>query len=123
MVKNVALLLAGLLAGVAIMVAGHWPQTEVVYRSEQPPSVTYDDGSTHHLGLIRRGSVFGDATHLLVVGRDPGLGYGHWVNVHTPFLAPGKEVEETEWTAEGVRVRFAGGHELFVPARHFQNGR
>ncbi|GAA4516383.1 MULTISPECIES: hypothetical protein [Nonomuraea] len=123
MVKNLSLLLAGLLAGVAIMLAGQWPRAEVVYRSEQPSTVTYEDDSAHHLGLIRRDTLFGDATHLLVVGRDPGFGYGHWVNVHTSVIDAGKEIAETAWTPEGVRVRFMSGHELFVPARYFLHGR
>jgi hypothetical protein len=117
MVKNVALVLAGLVAGVTIMVAGLWPGTEVLYRNTQPDTVAYEDKSSHHLGLIRKDSLFGGPQHLIVVGRDPGFGYGHMLG------SPGEEVTDTTWTAEGVRVRFAGGHELFVPARWFMNGR
>lgn len=117
MVKKLALLLAGLVAGVTLVVAGQWPVTEVVYRNEQPGDVTYTDNSAHHLGLLRKNSLFGGPEHQLVIGRDPGFGYGHMVS------APGEEVAETEWTSDGVRVRFTSGHELFIPARYFTHGR
>ncbi|MEV4379713.1 hypothetical protein [Streptosporangium sp. NPDC049644] len=123
MFKTFALLLAGLVAGVAIMVVGQWPRTEVVYRSEQPATVTYEDDSVHHLGLLRKDPLFGERSHLVVVGRDPGFGYGHGVTIHTSLIDPGEEVAGTEWTAAGVRMRFTSGHELFVPARHFLHGR
>ncbi|MGI5268045.1 hypothetical protein ACQEUU_02705 [Nonomuraea sp. CA-218870] len=123
MLKNLALLLAGLITGITIMVAGRWPQAEVVHRSEQPATVTYADDSAHHLGLIRRDTLFGDPSHLVVVGRDPGFGHGHWVDLHTSLIEPGEEVAGTEWTADGVRLRLTSGHELYVPARHFLGGR
>lgn len=123
MVKNLALLLAGLVAGIAVVVAGQWSRSEVVYRSEQPATVTYEDASVHHLGLIRTDSLFGRPSHVLVLGRDPGFGYGHRVQVHTSLFEPGREVAAAEWGTDGVRVRFEAGHEVFVPARHFLHGR
>ncbi|OEV06290.1 hypothetical protein AN219_35090 [Streptomyces nanshensis] len=98
-----------------------WPRSEVVHRSGAPPSVTYKDGSRHHLGLVREHSLSGRESWRLVVGRDPGLAYGHMLDVDASLGAGG--IESTEWTTAGVRIRFTAGHELFVPARLFTYGR
>src|SRR5690606_659248 len=117
MVKKLALLLAGLVAGVTLVVAGQWPVTEVVYRNEQPDNVTYTDNSAHHLGLLRKNSLLSAPEHQLVICRSPGFGCGHVVS------APGEEVAETEWTSGGVRGGFTSGHELYLPAQPFTHGR
>ncbi|GAB2474147.1 hypothetical protein [Streptosporangium sandarakinum] len=108
----------GMVLSVALSVAARWPRFEVVYRGEQPATVTYSDDSKHLLGLVRRRTLLGE-THLIVVGRDPSLSYGHLVDIETSA----DTVRTTEWTTAGVRVVFDTGHELFVPARYFIGGR
>src|SRR5690606_9159724 len=117
MVKKLALLLAGLVAGVTLVVAGQWPVTEVVYRNEQPDNVTYTDNSAHHLGLLRKSSLFCGPEHQLVTCRVPGFGFAHTVG------AVGQELAGSDRSSDGVRVRFTSGHELFIPARYFTHGR
>ncbi|GGQ29363.1 hypothetical protein [Streptosporangium pseudovulgare] len=108
----------GMVLSVALAVAARWPRFEVVYRSDQPATVTYGDDSKHLLGLVRRSTLLGE-THLIVVGRDPGFSYGHLVGIETSAGT----VRTTEWTTAGVRVAFDTGHELFIPARYFIGGR
>lgn len=110
-------LVLGVVLGVGLSLAAHWPRSEVLYRSAQPPTVAYGDGSAHLLALVRSGSLLGES-HEIVVGRDPGLSYGHRVGVEVS--AP---VRAAEWTEAGVRVSFGTGHELFVPADQFVGGR
>lgn len=98
-----------------------WPRAEVVHRTSAPASVTYPDKSPHHLGLVRERTLAGRESWRLVVGRDPGLSYGHMLDVDAALAAEG--VDATEWTKAGVRVRFEQGHELFVPAWKFTHGR
>ncbi|MBN6052239.1 hypothetical protein JYK22_09870, partial [Nonomuraea sp. RK-328] len=116
--RGLGLVVLGVVLGVALSVAARWPRSEVVYRSDQPATVAYDDGSKHLLGLVRRSTVLGES-HQVVVGRDPSLSYGHWVDIETSA----DSVRTTEWTSSGVRVIFDTGHELFIPARYFIGGR
>ncbi|MET8508493.1 hypothetical protein ABZV60_28210 [Streptomyces sp. NPDC004787] len=104
-----------------MITALRWPQDEVTYRSAAPSSLTYPDGAEHHLALVRSSSLSGSETFRLFVGRDPKATYGHWLDVDAYLGREG--VESTEWTLEGVRVRFPTGHEVFVPARAFLYGR
>ncbi|MEV0399942.1 hypothetical protein [Actinoallomurus sp. NPDC050550] len=118
--KNLGLIVAGGVLGVVLTVAASWPRSAVVYRSRQPSTVAYQDGSPHYLGLIRdRSSLAGESYHLMI-GRDSSLSYGHRIRVDT---ATSVAIGSTEWRADGVRVRFTTGHELFVPARYFTFGR
>ncbi|NUW45490.1 hypothetical protein HT134_36025 [Nonomuraea rhodomycinica] len=118
--KALGLVLLGIALGVALSVAARWPHWEAVYRSDQPATVAYADGSRHLLALVRRSSFVGES-HQIFVGRDPSLSYGHWVDIET--FAESESVKTTEWTTSGVRVVFDTGHELFVPARYFIGGR
>ncbi|WP_328862348.1 hypothetical protein [Streptomyces sp. NBC_00306] len=122
--KVVQALLAGA-AGVALTAVFFtvlwWPRSDVTYRSSAPSSVTYEDDSAHHLGLVHEHTLSGRHSYRLVIGRDPGLSYGHWVGVDTDLGADG--IESTTWTTAGVRVRFPTGHEVFVPAKFFLYGR
>ncbi|MFI9244002.1 hypothetical protein ACIGXF_15730 [Streptomyces sp. NPDC053086] len=63
----------------------------------------------------------GRHAYRMVIGPDPGLSYGHRVDVDADLGALG--TESTTWTRPGVRVRFPTGHETFVPARFFLQGR
>ncbi len=98
-----------------------WPRSEVVYRSNEFSTVSYKDKSRHYLGLVRRHPLSGRESYTLTIGRDPGLSYGHPLDIDADIGAGG--VESTDWTAAGVRVQFVTGHELFVPARFFTHGR
>ncbi|MBB5932234.1 hypothetical protein [Streptomyces echinatus] len=106
---------------VGMVTALWWPRTEVTYRSTAPASLVYADRSPHYLGLVHEHTLSGRHTYELMIGRDPGLSYGHMVHVG-PDLGP-RGVKSTTWTASGVRVRFPTGHEVFVPARSFLYGR
>ncbi|MEU5811354.1 MULTISPECIES: hypothetical protein [unclassified Streptomyces] len=113
--------MAGVLLTAALMTVLWWPRTDVTYRSSAPSSLVYEDGSPHFLGLVHRHSLSGRDSYKMMIGRDSGLSYGHWVDVDTALGSKG--VESTTWTESGVRVRFLTGHELFVPARFFLHGR
>ncbi|MEU6060999.1 hypothetical protein [Streptomyces sp. NPDC047097] len=104
-----------------VMAVLWWPWSEVAYRGTAPASVAYEDGSPHHLGLVHEWTLSGRHSYTLVIGRDPGLSYGHRLDID-PEMA-GQGVASTVWTADGVRVRFPTGHELLVPARFFLHGR
>lgn len=112
---------AGIVLTASLLTALRWPRTEVVHRSHEPSAVTYGDQSRHHLGLIRETTLSGQESYRLMIGRDPGLGYGHSVDVEADLGAGG--IAGTEWTAAGVHVRFTTGHRLFVPAKSFTHGR
>ncbi|MFF5210176.1 hypothetical protein [Streptosporangium sp. NPDC000396] len=116
--KGLGLLVLGIVLGMALSVAAHWPLREVVYRSNQPATVAYDDDSKYLLALVRKSTLLGES-HQIYAGRDPGLSYGHWVDIETTA----RSVTTTEWTTAGVRVLFDTGHELFIPARYFIGGR
>ncbi|MER7519122.1 hypothetical protein [Streptomyces sp. NPDC126499] len=98
-----------------------WPRTEVTYQSTAPSSVVYEDRFPHVLGLVHEHTLSGRHSYRLVIGRDSGFSYGHWVEVE-PYVAA-KGVDTTTWTQQEVRIRFRTGHELVVPARFFLYGR
>ncbi|MET9959877.1 hypothetical protein ABZ128_12585 [Streptomyces sp. NPDC006326] len=112
---------AGVLLTVAVMTVLWWPRTEVTYRASAPAAIVYADQSPHFLGLLHRYSLSGEDSYKLMIGKSPGLSYGHWVDVDPALGVEG--VESTAWTDSGVRVRFLTGHEVFVPARYFVGGR
>lgn len=113
--------LAGALLTAVLATVLWWPRTEVTYRSSAPSSIAYADGSAHFLGLVHTYSPSGRQSYRMVVGRDPGLSYGHWLDVDAALGRSG--IEAVTWTESGVRVRFPSGHEVFVPARSFLGGR
>ncbi|MEJ8638612.1 MULTISPECIES: hypothetical protein [Streptomyces] len=112
---------AGVALTAVLLTVLWWPRSDVTYRSSAPSSVTYEDDSAHHLGLVHEHTLSGRHSYQLVIGRDPGLSYGHRVGVDTDLGADG--IESTTWTTSGVRVRFPTGHEVFVPAKFFLYGR
>ena len=118
-------LLIGLIVGVVVCagatIALRRPAQQTLYTSEQPGTVAYDDGSSHVIALIRDHSPLEDSFRLYA-GRDPSLHYGHFIDVDLPGIAD-EPVQSTQWTREGVRIRFGTGHELFVPAASFTGGR
>lgn len=118
-------LLLGVVCGVVLtgclVFVLRWPQDEVTYRSTPPPSLIYPDEAPHHLALVRRSTLSGSDTFRLFIGGQPTPAYGHWLDIDAALGQQG--VESTEWTREGVRVRFARGHAVFVPARAFLYGR
>ncbi|MEV4804051.1 hypothetical protein AB0K18_28945 [Nonomuraea sp. NPDC049421] len=118
-------LMIGLIVGVVLcagaVIAMRWPAQQTFYTAKQPGTVTYDDGSPHVIALIREHSLLEDS-YRLYAGRDPSLRYGHFVDIGFPGVAD-KPMPSTQWTPEGVRVRFGTGHELFVPAASFTSGR
>ncbi|OLT35727.1 hypothetical protein BJF79_32080 [Actinomadura sp. CNU-125] len=103
---------------------GPFHRTDVIGEAErQPASVRYEDGSAHYVGVIEKSSLlFGrHRTYELYTGRDPGLGYGHFVRVE--FGGEPPEIESVHWDETGIQVTFASGHRVFVPARHYVGGR
>jgi hypothetical protein len=110
--KNAGLIVVGGVLGVVLTVtvgvAAWWPRSAVVYRDRQPSTVDYPDGSRHYLGLVRdRSPLSGDSFHLMI-GRDPGLSYGHRVRVDTATTVA---VRATEWEAAGRVVNLATGYD------------
>ncbi|MFV2176079.1 hypothetical protein ACFHW2_18835 [Actinomadura sp. LOL_016] len=89
----------------------------------QPPSVRYEDGSTHYVGVIEKRSLLlgRHQAYELYTGRDPKPGYGHYVRLE--FGGEPPEIESVHWDGTGIQVAFASGHRVFVPARHYLGGR
>ncbi|MFI0452976.1 hypothetical protein [Actinomadura sp. 6N118] len=103
---------------------GELRDTKVISQVRQPASVRYSDGSIHHAGVVRvRSWIFRrHRPYEVVIGRDPGLSYGHSVT----FAATGEgapRISAAEWKQDGVRIKLDSGHELFVPAQKFLGGR
>ncbi|GAA3211336.1 hypothetical protein [Actinocorallia longicatena] len=110
----------GVVIGVVVaVVVVMWPRRTLVQREDQPATVRYADGAGHHVGLFRERTLFSESYHLVISG-DPGLSYGHRVDIGA---GGSLRVRAAEWTDAGVRVRFVSGHELFVPAALFIGGR
>jgi hypothetical protein len=112
----------GITLTVSLFIVAVWPQSTLVHRENQPPTVRYKDGQAHHLGLYRERTLLFGESYRLVIGSDPSLSYGHRVDISATGAAS-LGVQATEWTAAGVRVRFTTGHEMFVPATMFIGGR
>ncbi|WP_229874161.1 hypothetical protein [Streptomyces cirratus] len=112
---------SGVLLTVTVLTVLWWPRTEVTYRSTAPTTIAYSDESAHFLTLVHQHSLSGRESYRMVIGRSPGVSYGHWLDVDTALGAKG--IESTTWTESGVRVRFPTRHEVFVPARFFLGGR
>src|SRR5688572_2826091 len=77
---------AGLIIGmigttVVAWADGELRDTKVISQVRQPASVRYSDGSIHHAGVVRvRSWIFRrHRPYEVVIGRDPGLSYGHSV--------------------------------------------
>jgi hypothetical protein len=112
----------GIMLAVSFFIVATWPQSTLVHREDQPLTVRYQDGRAHHLGLYRERTLLFGESYRLVVGSDPRLSYGHWVDINA--TASGSfGIRATEWTVAGLRIRFTTGHELFVPAALFIGGR
>ncbi|MFI9510793.1 hypothetical protein [Nocardia sp. NPDC052566] len=116
-----ALILVGLIA-----LADTWgpPHREGSAPIQQPTSIAYADGRTHYVALVRtRTWLFRrDDTYSLYSGSDPGLSYGHFVDIRiTGEDHP--SLESADWQPEGVRLHLTSGHELFIPAKEFTFGR
>lgn len=98
-------------------------RTRVVWTQSQPAGIEYD-GANYHAGLLRQESwlLHRRLPDVIMVGRDPGLGYGHPVHFEiTGNRDP--ELESARWSPEGVAIRFDSGHEIFLPAAVFIGGR
>lgn len=124
--RRLGLLALGAFVGItltaSLFVVAAWPRSTLVHREDQPPTVRYQDGRGHHLGLYRDRTLLHGESYHLVIGSDPSLSYGHRVDID-PTVGGSFGVRASEWTADGVRVRFTTGHELFVPAAMFIGGR
>ncbi|MGW6335533.1 hypothetical protein [Nocardia rhamnosiphila] len=97
--------------------------TEVLRTETRPATVEYD-GATYYAGLLRQESLLlhRRLPDVIVVGRDPGMGYGH--PVYFEILGDrDPEFASARWSPEGVSIRFGSGHEIFVPADAFIGGR
>lgn len=110
-------------AAAAVFADTQMVRTEIVDARTQPPGVDYD-GATYHAGLIRRESwlLHRRLPDTVLVGRDPGLGYGHPVT----FEILGNRdprLGAVDWRSDGVAFRFDSGHEIFLPAAAFIGGR
>ncbi|MGW0181342.1 hypothetical protein [Nocardia sp. NPDC003345] len=110
-------------AAAAVFADTQLVRTEVVASEVQPSGVDYD-GATYHAGLVRQQSwlLHRRLPDIVLVGRDPGLGYGHPVSFEI-LGNPDPRLESVDWRPEGVAVRFDSGHEIFLPAAAFTGGR
>lgn len=108
---------------IAVFVDTRMVRTEVLRTETRPVTVEYD-GATYYAGLLRRESLLlhRRLPDVIVVGRDPGMGYGH--PVYFEILGNrDPALESARWSPEGVTVRLDSGHEIFVPAAAFTGGR
>lgn len=130
--KRVRWLALALLAITALGLFAWWPHRTEVEVFKQPADIAYADGSQHTVVLkhvrapiatVLIAPVDSSAVdyHEFVIGRDPGGEYGHRVRFESTSVAP--ENVKVRWTAEGVFLEFASGHQAFVPADAFIGGR
>ncbi|MEO3828164.1 hypothetical protein [Actinomadura sp. B10D3] len=92
---------------------------------QQPASVKYQDGRTHYAAVTHTRSWVFDrhVNYRLYTGSDPSLHYGYFVRLGFGMPEQRPVIKAVKWDDRGVRVTFASGHEVFVPARHFVGGR
>jgi hypothetical protein len=122
-------------AGCAVVVAAVvlcWPRTTVLKVLSQPPGVQYADDSTHVAVLKHVRAPIAALQFLnvdtsavdryeVVMGRDPGGGYGHRIRIEAAGADPADLT--VEWTTDGAWLVYRSGHRLFVPAKYFIGGR
>ncbi|MBL1080123.1 hypothetical protein JK358_37590 [Nocardia sp. 2] len=99
-------------------------QTSIVQKFTQPATVTYDDRSVHYIGLlqVRTWILRRDLPYRIHAGRDPSLSSGHSVEIAmTGTDRP--TIRTVTWTLDGARIVFETGHEIFIPAGRFTDGR
>ncbi|EYB66612.1 hypothetical protein DEIPH_ctg084orf0028 [Deinococcus phoenicis] len=117
--------LAGVLVACVLVAALLPPKNRIVARWDAPDGLYHalilDGGPNVMPGSFRRWRLY--------LGRDAGQpSYGHFVSLpELPDLygetAAKWQESHVNWTPAGVRFTFWTGHELFVPARAYQNGR
>ncbi|MQY09822.1 hypothetical protein [Actinomadura macrotermitis] len=119
----IGLVTATLLTTLALWADAQTTDRKLIGKAVQPATIAYPDESVHYAGVFEaRTGVFGrHRPYELVVGHDPGLTYGHLVELEVLDSRP--VLAGADWRPEGVRLRFASGHEVFVPARAFMYGR
>ncbi|MEU4434453.1 hypothetical protein AB0H60_17675 [Nocardia rhamnosiphila] len=118
-----AALLLFVLLLIAVFVDTRMVRTEVLRTETRSATVEYD-GAAYYAGLLRRESLLlhRRLPDAIVVGRDPGMGYGH--PVYFEILGNrDPELASARWSPEGVAIRLDSGHEIFVPADAFTGGR
>lgn len=129
-IRRGALVIAGVCVGILVSVffsiAASWPTTSVGRQWIQPSTVTYSDQSKHHATTVRKSTLLSflgvsDERISVVLGRDPGGGYGHEVVVDA--TSSSAQPSAVEWTEAGATLTYPSGHRVFVPAAKFIGGR
>lgn len=120
-----ALLLAIPLLGVYtlfVLVAASRSSGKVLFQSTQAPSVHYGSWDPYELrvleGPARFGLFYSQPTAVIWVTKAGDPFYGHSIGTDLP-----SDVSDAVWTADGVDLRFASGHRLFIPKSAFVGGR
>ncbi|HEY7486581.1 MAG TPA: hypothetical protein VH912_19105 [Streptosporangiaceae bacterium] len=115
--------LAGIVASLSVVAIDAVAEDrQVISQVQQPASVRYPDGVRHVAGVrsVRSWLFRRHEPYELVVGSS--LSYGHVLRLDIAG-GPAPVIAGATWDANGVRVRLRSGHEVFVPARYFLNGR
>jgi hypothetical protein len=126
------LIIAAVCGAVLAVVALWWPRTTVLKVISQPPGVQYADDSAHvavlkhvraPIAALQFSNVGNPAVdhYEVVLGRDPGGGYGHHIRIAATGADPADLT--VDWTTDGAWLVYRSGHRLFVPARFFIGGR
>ena len=85
--------------------------------SRRPADVTYGDASPHYAGLLREHSVLGSDSYFVMLGRDPGFGYAHRIELDAALESHTLiELLDEGGRQEEVR-RMLGGQEFLQTVR------
>lgn len=122
---RIGLLLFGAFLGITALVVVSWESHSPGQAFVQPDSVTYDDDRGHRVGIVTEHQWFPGDEYLLYAGSDPGMSYGHFVELgEGPLGGEGPpRITAAKWTKQGVDVTLATGHRVFIPADLFTGGR
>jgi hypothetical protein len=105
-----------LAAGVTVLT---WPRVTTV--KTMTATERYGEDGEHVAILQHVHAPVGVDHWQVVIGRDPGGGYGHVVRLDASGVDPSSVV--AEWGKDHATLVYGTGHRLAVPARFFTGGR
>ena len=115
-VRLIVALAVVLVASVAVLT---WPRTTTV--KTMTATERYGEDGGHVAVLKHVHAPLGIDHWVVVMGRDPGGGYGHRVRLEATGVDPSSVA--VEWTQDDATLVYGTGHRVTVPARFFTGGR
>lgn len=114
-----------LLAGIIIvqLLRITWSNT-TLFTSAQPSDIKYNSHDPYILSIIKQQQIL-TSKHIIFIGKEPDLTYGHTLNFPTTIIVSDSEIQnlQVQWTAEGIQLETYYGTKLFIPKKNFIGGR